>query len=145
MKLFFFLLISMLHVTLCALTDAWFNRLIFRELSLLPVRSREKKAIYDLPEWKFITLFFLIGISVVVPVLFALLLGGWRYVLLYGVIFLLIQWDVIFGHVLMGDWLGDIPAMKLPGIGWLRIPLPLVIALRLVGAIALLIWAIRLP
>lgn len=139
-KLIAFLVTSGLHVTLCALTDGYFNRLIFRELSPLPVRSNEKRPIYDRKEWVYISVFFLIGIAVVIPSCFAYLIGGLGYVLLYIVVLLLIQWDVIFGRILMGDWFGDLPAMKVPKLGWVRLNLKMAILVRVVAAV-ILTWA----
>lgn len=138
-KLIAFLIVSGAHVTFCALTDGYFNRLIFRELSPLPVLSSEKKPIYDRKEWIYISIFFLIGIGVVIPCCFAYLIGGLSYVLLYLAVLMLIQWDVIFGKVLMGDWFGDLPAMKVPKLGWIRLNLKLAIAIRVITAI-ILVW-----
>jgi len=138
-KLIAFLILSGLHVTFCALTDGYFNRLIFRELSPLPVLSEAKKPIYDRREWVFISVFFLIGIAIVIPCGFAYLIGGLGYVLMYIVVLLVIQWDVIFGKILMGDWFGDLPAMKVPKLGWLRFNIKLVVIIRLVAA-AILVW-----
>ena len=143
-KLIVFIVLSAMHVIFCALTDAYFNRLIFREIAKLPVLSKEKKEIYDRKEWSYVSLFFLIGIAVVIPCGFAYLIGGFSYVLIYLAILAFVQWDIIFGKVLMGDWFGDIPSMKLPKFGWLRVNLKAVVLVRLVSAVVLVYFAIRL-
>jgi len=139
-KLIAFLILSCVHVTFCALTDAYFNRLIFRELSPLPVRSDEKRPIYERSEWVFVSIFFLIGIAIAIPCGFAYLLGGLSYVLLYLAVLAFVQWDVIFGRVLMGNWLGDLPAMKVPKIGWLRLNLKWWVLGRVVVGLVF-VWA----
>lgn len=139
-KLIAFLILSGMHATFCALTDGYFNRLIFRELSPLPVLSAEKKPIYDRKEWIYISIFFLVGIGVVIPSCFSYLIGGFSYMLLYLAVLMLVQWDVIFGKVLMGDWFGDLPAMKVPKLGWIRLNLKVAISIRIAIAVAL-VWA----
>ena len=140
LKLVAFLVLSAAHVTFCALTDAYFNRLIFRELSHYPVRSEQKRPIYERGEWVYVSIFFLIGIAVVIPCGFAYLIGGLSYVLLYLAVLAIVQWDIIFGKVLMGDWFADLPAMKVPKLGWIRLNLAAWVAARMVIA-AVLIWA----
>ena len=133
-----------MHVIFCALTDAYFNRLIFRELAPLPVRSDEKRPIYERGEWVFISAFFLIGIAVLIPCGFAFLIGGLSYVLLYLAVLAFVQWDIIFGRVLMGDWFGDLPAMKVPKLGWIRLKLGWCVSVRIVIAALLVLAAVRL-
>lgn len=54
--------------------------------------------------------------------------------LVYWIVLLLVQWDVIFGKLVFDDWLGDSPSICLPKVGWLSFSLQLVIAGRIILA-----------
>ena len=140
MKLFLFVVVSALFTAAVAATDGFFNRLIFREHRTKSYFSDEKQEIYKRWEWNAISILFLIFIPVVVPVLASYAIGGWDYVLFYLLVFLLVDWDMIFGRIVFDDWFGDIPSMKLPGIGWLHTPLWPNVATR--GVLALVVAGI---
>jgi hypothetical protein len=59
------------------------------------------------------------------------MVGGLKYVLLYLVILLIIPWDVIFGKIVFGGWFADTPSISLPKIGWVHLPLFVVMIFRL--------------
>ena len=131
------IIIACLYNISLALVDSLFNRLIFKKDRRLPYHSSLKKEIYLLPEWRYIGLIHLIILPVVMPSTLAYILGGFRYVLVYLIICLVIQWDLIFGHVVFDHWLADTPSIALPKIGWLSFPLAATVFIRLILAIAL--------
>ena len=54
--------------------------------------------------------------------------------LLHWLIFLLVNWDVIFGRIVFDDWLGDTPSMKLFRLGWIHTSIWVSIGARLACA-----------
>ncbi len=139
MALWFFIICCILWSVSVALVDGMFNRLIFREHRRLSYFSEQKQAIYKRNEWVFITIFYLILISYIFPSIASLAIGGVKYWLIFSIIFALVDWDIIFGRVVFDDWLGDLPSMKLPKLGWLHTPLWLSIVIRLVIAAVLVL------
>ena len=130
-----FVLISAIYVFCLALIDALFNRLIFREIKKLPYAAKEKQIIYKNWEWQGIGLILLVILPMVLPSLVSYLVGGWKYLGIYWVIFLTIQWDVIFGKLVFDDWWGDTPSIALPFIGWRQFNLKRVVWSRLILAL----------
>lgn len=139
-----FILLSGVYVLSLATIDGMFNRLVFRKKRKLSYFSRHKQPIYRLWEWKVIGVVLLIGLPIVIPVLVTFALGGWKYVLLYLATLLIIPWDILFGRIVFDDWLGDVPSIALPKIGWIHLPLSQVMLIRFVGLVATIALLIRL-
>ncbi len=137
MQIAWFTVISTLYLLFLAAVDGLFNRLIFRENSDKPYESKEKQAIYELPQWRYIGLIFLLILPILLPLSVSYLIGGLRYVLIYTIILLSVQWDMIFGKLVFNNWWGDTPSISLPYLGWLSFPLRLTILVRLCLAVAL--------
>ncbi len=135
-----FIVLSALYVATLAVVDGLFNRLIFRELRDASYFSEEKSAIYKRPEWRAIGVLFLIVLPVIIPAAAAYALGGWRYVGTYAAILLLVQWDIIFGKIVFGRWLGDTPSIAVPKIGWVHLPLIPTVAARIAIACLLILF-----
>lgn len=135
---------SLIYLTSLAVVDGIFNRLVFREKRKLPYSSLEKKEIYQLWEWRAVGLILLLLLPIVLPSLTAYLLGGVSYLLIYLILLLLLPWDLIFGALVFDDILGDRPSIALPYLGWISLPLWLVMAIRLILALILIVWKISL-
>ncbi|MFN7950828.1 MAG: hypothetical protein U0610_03805 [bacterium] len=144
MKLVLFVLFATLYVIACAATDGLFNRLVFREHRRLSYFSTEKRLIYLRGEWSWISVLFLLYLGLVAPSLASFAIGGVRYLLVFWLIFALVNWDVIFGRIVFDDWLGDLPSMKLFRLGWIHTSIWVSIGVRLalagVIAFALARW-----
>ena len=136
-KLALFAAFATLYVVACAATDGLFNSLIFREHRRLSYFSTEKRLIYLRGEWSWISVLFLVYLGFVAPSLASLAIGGLRYLFVFWLIFLLVNWDVIFGRIVFDDWLGDTPSMKLFGLGWIHTSIWVSIGARLVLAAAI--------
>jgi hypothetical protein len=139
-----FIIISVVYIISIAIVDGAFNRLIFREHRTKPYHSPEKQQILGMWEWKVVGLLYLLVIPVIIPTIVSYALGGLYYAMIYLTVFCVIQWDVIFGKIVFGHWLGDTPHMALPLIGWFTMPLLKAVQLRLVLAIVLLTGLISL-
>lgn len=137
MQIAWFIILSAIYVTSLAIVDGLFNRLIFRQDSAKPYESKAKHSIYQLPEWHYVGLIFLVVLPIILPLSASYLLGGLKYTLIYTIILLIVQWDVIFGKLVFHDWWGDTPSISLPYVGWLSFPLRLIILIRWASAIAL--------
>lgn len=132
MNFILFIVISFIYITSLALIDGLFNRLIFREIKQFPYESKEKKNIYQLPEWKYIGLILLIVLPIIIPIITTYALGEIIYTIIYLILLLLIQWDVIFGKLVFNKWLGDTPSICLPYIGWIQQGIVKTIIIRLI-------------
>ncbi len=141
MNIYLFIIVSSLYIVSLALIDGLFNRLIFRDIKKLPYESKEKAVIYQLPEWRYIGVFFLVVLPVLIPLIVSYFLGGLQYVLVYLAVLLFWQWDVIFGKLVFEDWFGDSPSIALPFVGWLKFNIFVVIGVRLVlfGIVVLMV------
>jgi hypothetical protein len=136
MKEIWFSLLSIIYIVSLAVTDGLFNRLVFRQARKLPYKSTKKREIYNYVEWRWVGVIFLVILPVILPMTVSFLFGGWKYLMIYLFWLLVIQWDVIFGKLVFDDWLGDSPSISLPHVGWITLPLKLVIVVRLIVAIA---------
>jgi hypothetical protein len=136
MEQWLFVAVSVCYVAALAAVDGLFNRLVFRGSRQLPHHASEKQTIYTAREWGYVGLILLVLLPAVLPTFVAYALGGMEYVALYWIVLLLVQWDMIFGKIVFGDWFGDTPSIALPGIGWMRFDLRVTIAMRVVLAAA---------
>ena len=127
-----FVLFSIGYVVACAVTDGVDNRLIFREHAAEPYSGDWKKELFKKREWAVIGLSFLIFIGVVAPVVASYAIGGARYVFIFLAVECFVSWDMIFGKIVFNNWFADTPSIKLPGIGWIHMPLKFNLLLRLV-------------
>ena len=132
-----FILISAIYIICLALVDGLFNQLVFREHASEPIDSEVKQRIYTLPEWKGIGIVLLAILPAILPTIALLILSDLEHLLVYWIVLLVVQWDMIFGKVVFHDWWGDIPSICLPIIGWQRYPLWLMTLLRLGAALLL--------
>ena len=139
MNQWLFVVISVCYVAALAAVDGLFNRLVFRGSRQLPHHASEKQTVYTAREWGYVGLILLVLLPAVLPTVVAYAVGGMEYVALYWIALLLVQWDMIFGKIVFGDWFGDTPSIALPGIGWLRFDLRVIIATRVVLA-AIVYW-----
>jgi hypothetical protein len=135
MQIILFILFSILYIISLITVDSMFNRLVFREHRVFSYDSLEKKAILARYEWKVIGVVLLLILPFVIPFCVSFYIGGINYLLIYIIIFSLIQWDVIFGRVVFGTWIGDTPHIALPIFGWVSMKLKNAIKLRLIIAI----------
>lgn len=134
-----FIIASMIYVTSLAVVDALVNRLIFRENHKFSYFSPEKEKIYKMKEWQWYCFLFLIVLPIVIPVTLSYLIGGPQYILIYVLVFVLIDWDIIFGKVVFDKWFGDLPSICLPFVGWIHFKIVPTIIIRLVLAILILL------
>ena len=82
-----------------------------------------KKEIYTRAEWTGFCFILLIFLGIVAPSLVGLAIGGVNYLFLFLALFCLVHWDMIFGKLVFDNWLGDLPSIRLPIVGWLHVPL----------------------
>lgn len=134
-----FWVISAVYVSLLAIVDGVFNRLIFRAHRTLPYDSLHKSKIYTLPEWRYIGVILLFILPAVLPLPISYALGGWPKVIEYLIILMLVQWDIIFGKIVFDDWWGDSPSIALPYFGWFSFPLKYIVLGRILVATVLAI------
>jgi hypothetical protein len=127
----YFIIISVLYVSSIAIIDGCFNRLVFREYRKFAYSSKEKQNILRAKEWRVIGVFMLLVLPFFIPFIVSYAIGGIPYVLLYLIVFNIVEWDLIFGYLVFDNWFGDTPSIALPGIGWIHVPLKRSIYLRL--------------
>ncbi len=131
MLIILFIIIAVLYHISLACIDAFFNKMIRRNI----------KDWENLPEFEWITVFLLIGGSFI-PLAMLWIISPF-HAIVYGICFCFVQWDLIFGKIVYGEWFKDQPMLKVRG-KWRKISLVRVILLRAaIGTsllITLLIW-----
>lgn len=131
MELIIFIIVSVYFQITLACIDSFFNKMIRKN-----VEDWEK-----LPEYGWIT-FFLLGGGTFIPPALLWIISPF-HAIVYGICFCFVQWDLIFGKIVYGEWLKDQPMMKI-GKKWRKIGLGKVLIIRaLVGTsllATLLIW-----
>lgn len=132
-----FTLVSIIYITLLAVLDGVFNRLVFRENRKLSYFSETKQKIYKLPEWRYIGLILLIILPIALPFIVIIILLGVKYFMLYLFILMIVPWDNIFGKIVFDDWFGDTPSIALPVIGWKHFKLKTTILFRVIMTMTL--------
>ncbi len=138
-----FILCSVIYVCSLAVIDGVFNRLVFRENRKLSYFSPKKRQVYQMSGWKVIGIVLLIVLPLIIPIAVSFALGGIKFVLIYLIVFTLIDWDIIFGKLVFDNWLGDTPSIALPKIGWKHIDLKKSILIRVIFLIILTILLLK--
>lgn len=133
----FLIVLSFIYLVSMAVVDGMFNRLIFREDRKLPYNSSQKQKIYKKWEWKVIGVLYLLVLPLIIPTTVAYIIGGWWYVLGYGIVFLVVQWDMIFGKIVFGSWTSDTPSIAIPIVGWIQVSLKRWLIIKLLVLIAI--------
>ena len=124
-----FIILSILFQLCLACTDAYFNKMIRKNIPNWE----------ELKDFKWITLVLLIGCTFLPPGIIALF--SLRFAAIYGLCYCFVWWDLIFGKIVYGKWRGDMPSIKVGGT-WHRMKLWKAIALRVligIGFICVLI------
>ncbi|MBI3380112.1 hypothetical protein HY029_05135, partial [Candidatus Gottesmanbacteria bacterium] len=113
-----FIITSTIYISSLIIVDGMFNRLIFRSHRKLSYFSLKKQKILKRWEWKVIGVLYLIVIPLIIPCFVIYEFLGWRYILLYLIIFSVIHWDLLFGQIVFNSWFADTPSIALPFLGW---------------------------
>jgi hypothetical protein len=126
-----FIILAVIFQISLACVDAFFNRMIRNN-----IENWE-----DLDDYHWITLF-LLFFCTFIPVGMIWMISEF-HALIYGICYCIVQWDVIFGRIVYGKWLGDTPSMKIGG-KWFKMKLRYVFMLKgLIAAAATVYLVIK--